>query len=171
MPTAEASDAYFLLRYHLGWVDQQGIEMQTPISQGKALRPSLVLFACEALATDYSAALPAAAALELIHNFSLIHDDIQDQDIERRHQSSGGLEYLARPKHLDMVQIALLAFMASSSLVFRCIQAATGRPTFSPREEDYDSRRRPSIKCEFGPGGQTPRNVLQIQKLFRTRAL
>ena len=88
VPTAEASDAYFLLRYHLGWVDQQGIEMQTPISQGKALRPSLVLFACEALATDYSAALPAAAALELIHNFSLIHDDIQDQDIERRHQST-----------------------------------------------------------------------------------
>jgi geranylgeranyl diphosphate synthase type I len=44
------------------------------------------LFACEALGGDITKASPAAAALELIHNFSLIHDDIQDQDIERRHQ-------------------------------------------------------------------------------------
>ena len=60
--------------------------MDTSVSQGKALRPTLCLFACEALASEYSRALPAAAALELIHNFSLIHDDIQDQDMERRHQ-------------------------------------------------------------------------------------
>ncbi len=86
VPDAESSEAYRLLRYHLGWVDREGNEMETPISQGKALRPTLCLFACEALANDYSMALPAAAALELIHNFSLIHDDIQDQDVERRHQ-------------------------------------------------------------------------------------
>jgi len=86
VPSIKTSEAYLLLRYHLGWVDQQGREMETPISQGKALRPTLCLFACDALANDYSRALPAAAALELIHNFSLIHDDIQDQDIERRHQ-------------------------------------------------------------------------------------
>ncbi|PKB72469.1 MAG: hypothetical protein BZY87_00350 [SAR202 cluster bacterium Io17-Chloro-G6] len=86
VPNGDTSDAYQLLRYHLGWVDQKGIEMETPISQGKALRPTLCLFACEALADDFSKALPAAAAVELIHNFSLIHDDIQDQDVERRHQ-------------------------------------------------------------------------------------
>ena len=88
VPTVEASAAYLLLRYHLGWVDRQGGEQETPISQGKALRPTLCLFACDALANDYSRALPAAAALELIHNFSLIHDDIQDQDVERRHQAT-----------------------------------------------------------------------------------
>jgi len=75
-----------LLRYHLGWIDQQGDVLDTSVTQGKALRPTLCLFACDALADDYSKALPAAAALELIHNFSLIHDDIQDQDVERRHQ-------------------------------------------------------------------------------------
>ena len=54
--------------------------------QGKALRPTLCLFACEALSCDWTTALPSATALELIHNFSLIHDDIQDGDVERRHR-------------------------------------------------------------------------------------
>ena len=81
-----SNEPYRLLRYHLGWVDQQGKPMDTSVTQGKALRPTLCLFACDALSDDYSKALPAAAALELIHNFSLIHDDIQDQDVERRHQ-------------------------------------------------------------------------------------
>ena len=86
LPGVENSEAYRLLRYHLGWVDQQGEPMDTSLTQGKALRPTLCLFACNALADDYSQAMPAAAAVELIHNFSLIHDDIQDQDVERRHQ-------------------------------------------------------------------------------------
>jgi geranylgeranyl diphosphate synthase, type I len=75
-----------VLRYHLGWVDRQGAKVAEPTSQGKALRPTLCMFACQALAGDPARALPAAAALELIHNFSLIHDDIQDRDLERRHQ-------------------------------------------------------------------------------------
>ena len=88
VPASGDSKAYTLLRYHLGWADQNGQTAQTPVSQGKALRPTLCLFACEALSQDFSPALPAAAALELIHNFSLIHDDIQDQDRERRHQAT-----------------------------------------------------------------------------------
>ena len=86
VPGGENPEAYRLLRYHLGWVDQNGGTMDTSLTQGKALRPTLCLFACDALAADYSRALPAAAAVELIHNFSLVHDDIQDQDVERRHQ-------------------------------------------------------------------------------------
>lgn len=82
----EADSLYNLLRYHLGWVDQAGSPAPQAISQGKALRPTLCLFACEALSEGVAQASPAAAALELIHNFSLIHDDIQDQDRERRHQ-------------------------------------------------------------------------------------
>ena len=66
--------------------DRWGNQAPSDISQGKALRPTLCLFACEALSQDFSRAVPAAAALELIHNFSLIHDDIQDHDRERRHQ-------------------------------------------------------------------------------------
>ena len=75
-----------VMRYHLGWVDRHGQPAATPASQGKALRPTLCLFACQSLEGNPALALPAAAALELIHNFSLIHDDIQDQGYERRHQ-------------------------------------------------------------------------------------
>ena len=86
VPDSGDCGLYVLLKYHLGWVDQEGIRAETPVSQGKALRPVLCLFACEALSQEAAKALSAAAALELIHNFSLIHDDIQDHDRERRHQ-------------------------------------------------------------------------------------
>ena len=74
----------YKLHYHMGWVDQKGHATQG--NSGKALRSTLCLFACQATSGDYHPALPAAAAIELVHNFSLIHDDIQDGDKERRHQ-------------------------------------------------------------------------------------
>ena len=77
---------YRMLQYHMGWADANGDRPAAPVSQGKALRPTLCLFACEALGCDWATALPTATALELIHNFSLIHDDIQDGDVERRHR-------------------------------------------------------------------------------------
>ena len=77
---------YSMLQYHMGWTAERGDLLDVPVSQGKALRPTLCLFACEALSEDWGRALPAAAALEFIHNFSLIHDDIQDGDVERRHR-------------------------------------------------------------------------------------
>jgi geranylgeranyl diphosphate synthase type I len=78
------SPLYDMMRYHLGWVDEQGRRRRD--SAGKALRPTLCLLACEAAGGEWHTALPAAAAIELIHNFSLIHDDIQDDDAERRHR-------------------------------------------------------------------------------------
>jgi len=73
-----------LLRYHLGWVDEHGNALPRPV--GKALRPTLCLLACEAASGAYEQALPAAAALELVHGASVIYDDIQDDDQERRHR-------------------------------------------------------------------------------------
>ena len=83
VPT-EKNSLYAMLRYHLGWTDEQG----TPIASegGKLLRPTVCLLACEWLGGKWQAGLYAAVALELCHNFSLIHDDIQDGDIERRHR-------------------------------------------------------------------------------------
>ncbi len=81
---ARDSRLYDMMRYHLGWIDDKGNPVKN--NSGKALRPALCLFSCEAVSGDYHSALPAAAALELIHNFSLIHDDIQDDDRERRHR-------------------------------------------------------------------------------------
>jgi geranylgeranyl diphosphate synthase type I len=75
---------YDMMRYHFGWLDERGNRL--PNSTGKALRPTLCLLACEAVGGDYRQALPAAVAIELVHNFSLIHDDVQDDDEERRHR-------------------------------------------------------------------------------------
>ena len=66
---------YDVLRYHLGWVDQQG-EPQAG-SAPLNLQPALALASCEALGGDFRKALPVAASVELIHNFTLIHGDVQ----------------------------------------------------------------------------------------------
>ena len=78
------SPLYVMIRYHLGWVDEEGRPVQGSV--GKCLRPTLLLLACEAVGGTWRKALPAATAIELVHNFSLIHDDIQDDDRERRHR-------------------------------------------------------------------------------------
>ncbi len=75
---------YDLLRYHMGWQDENGLVVES--STGKGVRPTLCLFASEAVGGEWQSALPAAIAIELIHNFSLIHDDIQDGDKERHHR-------------------------------------------------------------------------------------
>jgi len=73
---------YGMLRYHLGWMDEnfQPIKARA----GKRIRPLLCLLVCEAISGNYRPALPAAAAVELVHNFSLIHDDIEDKSPRRR---------------------------------------------------------------------------------------
>ena len=78
------SPLYDMMQYHMGWIDAEGNPTQN--SSGKALRPTLCLLACESVGGDYHRALPAATAIELVHNYSLIHDDIQDDDKERRHR-------------------------------------------------------------------------------------
>jgi len=72
--------------YHMGWMDRDGRPDEAP--PGKLLRPSLCLWACEAAGGTVSAAMPMACAVEWAHNFTLIHDDIQDGDRERRHRET-----------------------------------------------------------------------------------
>src|SRR5205085_5882398 len=84
---------YGQMQYHLGWVDANFL----PVTgyPGKLLRPTLLLLAYEVAgaegitaSTDYlRRALPAAAAIELTHNFTLIHDDIEDGDAKRHHRA------------------------------------------------------------------------------------
>jgi geranylgeranyl diphosphate synthase type I len=69
-----------MLAYHMGW---EG-EGAGPEARGKRIRPLLVLLSASAAGGDWPRALPAAAAVELVHNFSLVHDDIQDQSPLRR---------------------------------------------------------------------------------------
>ena len=74
-----ARPLYEMLSYHLGLDEADG-------SRGKRMRPLLGLLAYQSLTGDHRAALPGAAAVELGHNFSLVHDDIEDADRERRHR-------------------------------------------------------------------------------------
>jgi geranylgeranyl diphosphate synthase type I len=81
--SAPSLDTYYgMMRYHLGWVDESFNPL--PDHSGKRLRPMLCLLCCEAAGGDPDRALPAASSVELVHNFSLVHDDIQDSSPTRR---------------------------------------------------------------------------------------
>jgi geranylgeranyl diphosphate synthase, type I len=73
-------ELHSMLAYHLGW---EG-EGAGPTASGKRIRPLLVLLTTQAAGGDWKCALPAAAGIELVHNFSLIHDDIEDNSPLRR---------------------------------------------------------------------------------------
>jgi geranylgeranyl diphosphate synthase type I len=77
-----AEPLYQMLTYHLGLDGSDGAV------GGKRIRPLLGLLVIRALGGDYRRALAGAAAVELGHNFSLVHDDIQDGDRERRHRAT-----------------------------------------------------------------------------------
>ncbi|MDE2904020.1 MAG: polyprenyl synthetase family protein [Chloroflexota bacterium] len=89
---------YTMARYQLGQVEADG----SPASadRGKAVRPTLCLLMCEALGGDLEAALPAAAGLELLHNFTLVHDDVMDDDETRRHRPTVWVVW-GRPQAID----------------------------------------------------------------------
>ncbi|MEO7193574.1 MAG: family 2 encapsulin nanocompartment cargo protein polyprenyl transferase [Pseudonocardiaceae bacterium] len=78
--------------YHFGWWNEHGQPYQAPKkgtekrAGGKAIRPTLVLLSAQAVGGAPAAAVPAAMAVELVHNFSLLHDDVLDGDLTRRHR-------------------------------------------------------------------------------------
>jgi geranylgeranyl diphosphate synthase type I len=72
------AELYGWIRFHLG------LDRDAP--RGKRLRPLLGLLAYQSIAGEHQRALPGAAAVEMGHNFSLVHDDIQDNSPERRHR-------------------------------------------------------------------------------------
>jgi geranylgeranyl diphosphate synthase, type I len=69
-----------MITYHMGWTG----EGAGPEATGKRIRPMMLLLSTAACGADWQSALPAAAAVELVHNFSLVHDDIQDNSDKRR---------------------------------------------------------------------------------------
>ena len=71
--------------YQFGWCDVDG-RPTADGAGGKAVRPALALLAAEAVGASAEVALPGAVAVELVHNFSLLHDDLLDGDLERRHR-------------------------------------------------------------------------------------
>jgi geranylgeranyl diphosphate synthase, type I len=70
--------------YHLGWTDATGAP--TRGGGGKAVRPALATLSAQAAGAPAQMGIPGAVAVELVHNFSLVHDDVMDGDTERRHR-------------------------------------------------------------------------------------
>jgi geranylgeranyl diphosphate synthase type I len=83
-PSPAVEPLYGMMRYHLGWVDDSFRPVRA--SSGKRVRPLFCLLSCEAAGGKWQDVLPVAASIELIHNFSLIHDDIEDASPTRRHR-------------------------------------------------------------------------------------
>ena len=72
------SEMVEMISYHLGWNEAENQ------SSGKRIRPLIALLCCAALGGEWPTAIPVASAIELIHNFSLVHDDIEDNSVTRR---------------------------------------------------------------------------------------
>ena len=125
-----------MLAYHLGWEGEgSGVE-----AQGKRIRPLLTLLSAAALGAGWKNALPAAAGVELLHNFSLIHDDIQDQSSARRGRptvwvkwgvpqaiNAGDLMFTLAFRSLLKLAPVEVAQAATHTLSRACIQLTEGQ--------------------------------------------
>ena len=73
-----------VISYHLGWTDASG--NPAAVKGGKGIRAALATLSAEATWADADVGAPGGVAVELVHNFSLLHDDLMDGDVERRHR-------------------------------------------------------------------------------------
>ncbi|MFG2248514.1 family 2 encapsulin nanocompartment cargo protein polyprenyl transferase [Spirillospora sp. NPDC048823] len=102
--------------YHFGWRDERG--RPAADGGGKTIRPALTLLAAEAVGGTAAAALPAAVAVELAHNFSLLHDDVMDGDLTRRHRPTAWSVFGANA-----------AVLAGDALLAAAFEALAGEPS------------------------------------------
>lgn len=105
-----------IVNYHFGWLDPPTSPHsadRTPegaMGRGKAIRPALVLACALAVGGDTTAALPAAVSVELVHNFSLLHDDVMDADLTRRHRPTAWSVFGSSAAILAGDALLMLAF-------------------------------------------------------------
>jgi geranylgeranyl diphosphate synthase type I len=110
--------------YHRGWVDADGTAVEA--IGGKALRPALALLGAEAAGIAAETAVPAGVAVELVHDFSLLHDDLMDGDTERRHRPTawtvfGSARALLTGDGLLAVAYQMLGSAAAQALLARAV--------------------------------------------------
>lgn len=112
--------------YQLGLWDADGTP--TPGQGGKAVRPTLVLLAAAAASGHPERGLPAAVAVELVHNFSLLHDDIMDRDVQRRHRPTGWVVYGDGQSILagNALLVAAVQALAAVPQSERCVEVLLG---------------------------------------------
>ena len=89
LDTPRTKTFHDMLTYHMGWTG----EGAGPEATGKRIRPLMLLLCTSSCGADWRPALPAAAAIELVHNFSLVHDDIQDNSPKRRGRDTAWVKW------------------------------------------------------------------------------
>jgi len=127
-----------MIRYQFGWTPD-GL-----VGLGKCLRPALCLLACESLGGDIERALPVAISVEMVHNFSLIHDDIEDGDLMRHHRPAVWHQYGRGP--------AIAAGTALWTLAYQTL--TTARDKGLPTERVLAARRLLNDACTEMVEGQ-----------------
>lgn len=137
--------------YHFGFIDTDGFPA---CSTGKALRPALVLLASRAAGGQDRQVLPAAVAVELAHNFSLLHDDLMDGDTSRRHRPTAWTVFgrsaalLAGDALLTLAHHILLEHSAPAApRAARLLAAAIGRLIVG-QAADMDFEQRMDVTVE-----------------------
>lgn len=154
--------------YHLGLADAEGHPLtggdgRVP-GTGKALRPALALLSARAALAGPERGVPAAVAVELVHNFSLLHDDIMDGDTQRRHRPTAwtmfgvGPAILAGDALLALAQEILLEETAPGGLpAARCLTTAVQR-LITGQGADLAFERRAEVSvadCQAMAAGKT----------------
>ncbi|WP_415953470.1 polyprenyl synthetase family protein [Streptomyces sp. KLOTTS4A1] len=107
--------------YHFGWIDAEGRPADG--DGGKAVRPALALLSAEAAGAAPEVGIPGAVAVELVHNFSLLHDDLMDGDEQRRHRDT--VWKVHGPAQAILVGDALFAL--ANEVLLELDTAAAGR--------------------------------------------
>ncbi|WP_245881568.1 polyprenyl synthetase family protein, partial [Streptomyces milbemycinicus] len=118
--------------YHFGWIDAQG--RPAAGDGGKAVRPALALLSAEVAGQAPEVGVPGAVAVELVHNFSLLHDDLMDGDEQRRHRDT--VWKVHGPAQAILVGDALFALAGEILLELGTVEAgrATRRLTSATRK-------------------------------------
>jgi geranylgeranyl diphosphate synthase, type I len=145
--------------YHRGWWDAAGAPVGR--SAGKALRPALTVLSAEAAGGPVEAAVPAAVAVELVHDFSLLHDDVMDGDAERRHQPAAWAVY-GTPQ-------ALLAGDAVLALAIEVI-AGSGAPGHADALAALITAVQDLIRGQFDDIAFEPRTDVDLEACLRMEA-
>ncbi len=148
--------------YHFGWIDAEG--RPAAGDSGKAVRPALALLSAEAAGVPAEVGIPGAVAVELVHNFSLLHDDLMDGDEQRRHRDT--VWKVHGPAQAILVGDALFALANELLLELGTVEAgrATRRLTTATRklidgqaqDISYEHRERVSVEeCLEMEGNKT----------------
>jgi len=106
--------------YQLGWCEADGSPVEG--GGGKMIRPALALLSAQAAGGTAEDGVPGGVALELVHNFSLLHDDIMDRDTERRHRPTGWVAFGEGQ-----------AILAGNAMLTAAVEVLMADPQRSPR--------------------------------------